>query len=83
MKKYKIAVLGGGIIGSSLARGLIKSGQYTAEEIILTEKRRSRISFLQKNGFKVTENNSEAIDHARIIIMAVKPQQFKALADEI
>ena len=83
MRKYKIAVLGGGNIGTSLARGLIKSGQYTADEIILTEKRVSRISFLQKNGFKVTENNSEAIDQARIVIMTVKPQQFKTLADEI
>jgi pyrroline-5-carboxylate reductase len=83
MKKYKIAVLGGGNIGTSLARGLIKSGQYIADEIILTEKRGSRISFLQKNGFTVTENNSEAIDQARIVIMTVKPQQFKTLADEI
>lgn len=83
MEKYKIAILGGGNIGSALARGLIKSGQYTIDEIILTEKCRSRISFLQKNGFKVTKNNREAIEQAGIIIMAVKPQQFKALADEI
>ncbi|HOS73511.1 MAG TPA: pyrroline-5-carboxylate reductase [Bacteroidales bacterium] len=83
MGKDKIAVLGGGNIGTSLAKGLIKSGQFTAEEIIVTDKRGSRISYLRENGFRVTENNGEAIDHARIIIMAVKPQQFKTLADEI
>ncbi|HOF22225.1 MAG TPA: NAD(P)-binding domain-containing protein, partial [Bacteroidales bacterium] len=80
MGKDKIAVLGGGNIGTSLAKGLIKSGQFTAEEIIVTDKRGSRISYLRENGFRVTENNGEAIDHARIIIMAVKPQQFKTLA---
>ena len=83
MKKYRIAILGGGNIGTSLAKGLIRSGQYNIEDIIITEKRESRISFLKKAGFNITEDNNEAVSTAEIIIMAVKPQQFNMLKEEI
>lgn len=83
MKKNKITILGGGNIGTSLAKGLVRSGQYTTEEIIIGEKRESRISFLKSAGFSVTDNNTEAISDAEIIIMAVKPQQFDSLREEI
>ena len=83
MNKAKIAILGGGNIGTSLAKGLIRSGQYRVDEIILGEKRESRISFLKDNGFNVTENNTEAVSDSEIVIMAVKPQQFETLREEI
>jgi len=83
MKIYKIAILGGGNIGTSLAKGLIRSEQYSRDEIIITEKRESRIAFLKKQGFNVTEENNDAVVNAGIIVMSVKPQQFEALAEEI
>ena len=83
MKKFKIAILGGGNIGTSLARGLIRSGQFTADEIILTEKRDSRISFLKKNGFNVSEDNHESAANSETVVMAVKPQQFETLHNEL
>lgn len=83
MKKFKIAILGGGNIGTSLAKGLIVSKQFTHNEILITEKREPRISHLRNLGFQVTENNHEAVGVAEIIVMSVKPQQFGNLADEI
>lgn len=83
MKKVKIAILGAGNIGTALAKGLIVSGQYTSDEILLTEKREPRIIHLKKLGFHVTNNNHEAISNAGIIIMSVKPQHFGILAEEI
>lgn len=82
MKKFKIAILGGGNIGTSLAHGLIRSKQFSIENIVLTEKRESRFSFLRNNGFNVTEDNNKAAAEAEIIVMAVKPQQFELLAEE-
>ena len=82
MKKLKIAILGGGNIGTSLAHGLIRSKQFSIENIVLTEKRESRISFLRNNGFNVTEDNNKAATGAEIIVMAVKPQQFELHAEE-
>jgi pyrroline-5-carboxylate reductase len=83
MSKFKIAILGGGNLGASLAKGLIKSGLYRIEEVIITDKRDSRIQYLKNNGFYATHNNQEAVRNAEIIIMSVKPQQFSELADEI
>jgi pyrroline-5-carboxylate reductase len=83
MKQCKIAILGGGNIGTSLAKGLIASKQFTCREILITEKREPRIAHLKSLGFRVTDNNPEAVSHAEIIVMSVKPQQFRNLADEI
>jgi pyrroline-5-carboxylate reductase len=83
MKKFKIAILGGGNIGTSLAKGLITSKQFTYNEILITEKREARIAHLKNLGFMVTNNNHEAVSHAEIIVMSVKPQQFGNLAEEI
>jgi pyrroline-5-carboxylate reductase len=83
MKNIKIAILGGGNLGTSLAKGLIHSGQFSLSDIVLTEKRESRIEYLRGQGFMVTENNRDAVTSAPIIVTSVKPQQFKALAEEI
>lgn len=79
----RIAILGAGNLGTSLAKGLLASKQYSGNEIIMTEKRESRIQFLRSQGFQVTENNREAISGAQILVMSVKPQQFTSLAEEI
>jgi len=83
MKKIKIAILGGGNLGTSLAKGLVLSGQYSYDEILITEKRESRLGFLSHLGFSATDNNSDAVKRAEIVVMSVKPQQFSSLADEI
>jgi pyrroline-5-carboxylate reductase len=83
MKNLKITILGGGNLGTSLAKGFIGSKQFEYNDIIITEKRESRINHLKSLGFNVTENNQEAISQSQIIIMSVKPQQFASLAEEI
>jgi pyrroline-5-carboxylate reductase len=80
---FKIAILGGGNIGTSLAKGLIRSKQFTVDKIVLTEKRESRLSFLKKNGFNVSDDNIKAVADVEIIVMAVKPQQFESLVEEV
>jgi pyrroline-5-carboxylate reductase len=83
MNNDKIAILGGGNIGTSLAKGLIASQQFTIDEIIITEKRMPRIIQLKRLGFRVTDNNHQAINSSGMIVMAVKPQHFGLLAEEI
>jgi pyrroline-5-carboxylate reductase len=83
MSKNIIAILGGGNIGTSLAKGLIASGQYTVNEILITEKREPRKEYLKSAGFNVTDNNREAVRQADILFVSVKPQQFGDLVEEI
>jgi len=83
MAKYRIAILGGGNIGRSLAVGLTKTSMIDINEIIITDKRESRLQMLGEQGFHVTEDNISAVREAEIIVISVKPQQFEMLAGEI
>jgi pyrroline-5-carboxylate reductase len=79
----KIAILGAGNLGASLAKGLLVSKQYSLADMILTDKRGHRISYLRDKGYAVTDNNAEAVKQSRIVVMSIKPQQFESLAQEI
>jgi len=83
MKNIQLAILGGGNLGTSMAKGLIASKQFGLQNIIITEKRESRINYLKDLGFKVTNDNYKAVSQAKIVVMSVKPQQFSTLAEEI
>jgi len=83
MKNLNISILGGGNLGTSLAKGLIVSKQFRYRDITISEKRESRIAQLKKIGFQVTDNNHDAVRKSGIIVMSVKPQQFASLAEEI
>jgi pyrroline-5-carboxylate reductase len=41
------------------------------------------MGFLRDLGFRVTDNNQEAVRNSSIVVTSVKPQQFSALAGEI
>ena len=84
MKNTKIAILGGGNLGTSLAKGLLDSGQFTNQQISsLPKKGNPGLNYLQSQGFQVTDNNQEAVSKSGIIVTSVKPQQFSSLAEEI
>jgi pyrroline-5-carboxylate reductase len=83
MEKYRIAILGGGNIGTSFALGLIRSKQFAVNEIIITEKREQRKKYLTNSGFKVTDENHRVVKDTPLIFLSVKPQQFDTLAKEI
>lgn len=70
-----IAIIGGGNLGSSIAQGLIKSGYIAAENLTVTRRKIGDLEELKQQGVNITSNNREAVNKARIIIVAVKPQQ--------
>jgi pyrroline-5-carboxylate reductase len=83
MKRYKIAIIGGGNLGTSLAKGLINSKQVTTDELLITDKRQTRIDFLKQLGFNASDNNHEAVNQSDMIVISIKPQQFGELSQEI
>lgn len=83
MEKRKIAILGGGNLGASLAKGLVNSGLYTSGEVTVTNRREARINYFKALGYQATSDNKSAVRNADIIIISVKPQQFADLALEI
>ena len=72
----KIAIIGGGNLGTAIAEGLLKSNYAKADDIIITRRNTSLLTNLKSKGISVTENNSEAVSKSELIILAVKPFQI-------
>jgi pyrroline-5-carboxylate reductase len=83
MAEKKVALLGGGNIGLSIANGLVHSKLYKAGEIILTRRNSSALNEYQEKGFIVSNDNINAVRESEIIIIAVQPQQMNELLVEI
>ena len=79
----KIAILGAGNIGLSLAKGLVQAGKYKAKEITITRRNKTHLGAIAKMGFTVSEKNLSVVASNDIIIIAVLPQQLNLLLDEI
>ena len=74
MTDSKIAIIGGGNLGGSIAHGLLKSRQYKPENITVTRRKKEILSELAKKGLNVHSDNELAIREADIIIVAVRPK---------
>ncbi|MBD1434302.1 pyrroline-5-carboxylate reductase [Sphingobacterium sp. DN00404] len=79
----KITIIGSGNIGLSLAKGLVKSGQYTAAEIMLTRRYLANLQEEAALGFQVHDNNTQAVIGAEIVVLAILPQQLRKVLEEV
>lgn len=82
-KLKKIAILGGGNIGLSIARGLIKDKKFKPSDIYITRRNISLLADFDKKGYRISNSNNEAVKNSDIIIIAVQPQQLNELLSEI
>lgn len=79
----KIAVIGGGNLGASIADGLIASGFSQPSELSITRRNPGALSRFSKNGCKVHSDNKKAVKESEIIILAVKPYNYADIIKEI
>lgn len=79
----KIAIIGGGNLGASIAQGLVKSKYVAAEDVVVTRRRLDSLKSLQSQGVIITSDNQLAIAKARMVIVAVKPHQIDEVLDEL
>jgi len=79
----KIAIIGTGNIGTSIASGMIKSGLVPAENIFLTRRNADKLSTYAEMGAHIGSDNKKAIDFADIVIVAVKPKKIITVLDEL
>ena len=77
----RLALLGAGKIGEALLAGLVSAGW---TDIVATSRREERLAELRERyGVDATASNLEAIAGAKLVVIAVKPQDFEALLGEI
>jgi pyrroline-5-carboxylate reductase len=71
----KIAIIGGGNLGTAIAEGLLKSKFCKPADITITKRNIATLKHLSDTGVTVTSNNNEAVKKSDLIILAVKPFQ--------
>ena len=83
-KLFKFGLIGGGVMGEALVTRLIAQKIYQASEIVVSEPQEQRRSFLkQQYGVQVTTDNRVVALETPIVLLAVKPQVFDAIATEL
>jgi pyrroline-5-carboxylate reductase len=71
----KIAIIGGGNLGTAIAEGLIQSGFVLPKHILITKRNVHTLHELERKGVLVSDKNEEAVRYADLVILAVKPFQ--------
>ena len=79
----KIAIIGGGNIGCSIADGLLHANLTTPENIIITRRKVERLENKRKLGIEVHSDNRKAVADASLLIIAVKPNKMAEILTEI
>lgn len=79
----KIAVIGGGNLGTAIVEGLLKSGFAKPSDITVTKRNIATLGSLKEKGVKVTDDNNKAVAGSDIIILAIKPFQVKDVLEGV
>ena len=73
ISKVKIAIIGCGNLGASIANGLLKRDDFDPTKLTLTKRHVDSLSDFAAQGVNVQTDNSSAAANADIIILGVKP----------
>ena len=79
----KIAIIGGGNLGAAMAEGLVNSGFVLPEHLMVTKRDISSLKSLKEKGVLVSNDNTQAVQSADWIVLAVKPFQLKEVLSDI
>lgn len=84
MEHLKIAIIGGGNLGSSIGKGILSLSTTSKDDLVICEKRKPRLKQLEEIGFCVVDGDlKQAIRDKDIVIVSVKPQQFNKVLEEL
>jgi pyrroline-5-carboxylate reductase len=79
----RIAIIGGGNLGTAIAEGLLESKFSKASEIIVTRRNTAVLKPLQEKGIAVSDNNAAAVAKSDVVILAIKPFQVSEVMNSI
>ena len=79
----KIAIIGGGNLGTAIAEGLIKSKFCKPADITITKRNITTLDHLVKKGVIVTSDNNAAIRSSDLVILAIKPFQVSEVLNSV
>ncbi len=79
---YQIAILGVGKMGSAILEGVLRSGVYQKEDILLHIHSFEKLAKYRMEGYNVTNHIEEVLENSKIILIAIKPQMFPEVLED-
>lgn len=80
----KLGIIGGGVMGEALLSRLIARQMYQPSEIVVSEPMPQRRDLLaQQYGVELTTDNHGAAAATEVLLLAIKPQVFAAVAADL
>jgi pyrroline-5-carboxylate reductase len=80
----RLGVIGGGVMGEALLSRLIAQQVYLPDEVIVSDPTAQRRDLLaQQYGVGVTADNQTVASEASVLLLAIKPQVFDAVASAL
>ncbi len=79
----KIAIIGGGNLGASIAEGLLQSEFSRPVELSITRRNLSHLGRFAEQGCMVHSDNRKAVKASEVIILAVKPYNYADILQDI
>ena len=80
----KIGFIGCGNMGSAMIKGILESGKCSSGDMIASNRSDGKLKNIEtKFGIHTTTDNKEAAKFSDILFLAVKPQFYEAVIDEI
>lgn len=83
MKNSKITIIGAGNMGSAIARGLVQNGIIFGKSITVSDPSFEKLREMEKLSVGISSDNKKSIQHANIIILAIKPDIIPIVLSEI
>ena len=79
-----IGFIGAGNMAEAFIKGIVSSGLYPPDSVMASDIRPERLQFLaEEYGIKVTSDNVELVQHAKVVFLSVKPQNMARMLDGI
>ena len=79
-----IGFIGSGNMGSAMIGGIVKSGLTKAEHVVVASRNQKTLKKLEEEyKIKAVENNQEVAKLADILILAVKPNGYQEVIEQI
>ena len=82
-KDYTLGVIGGGFMARAILSGAMAKGILSAEEILVCDPSEDCHTFFTKLGVDTSHDNHDAVRKSKFLLLAIKPQTFPAVADEL
>lgn len=82
-ESMRVAIIGAGNIGLSIAKGLVQSGHFDPGRITLARRRVHLLEDYRAQGFRVTDDNIAAVNESDVVLVSVEPQIVDGVLGQI